>query len=178
MYSCTKETYHPQDCDLIFQVAEATDFSKAITDATAHKDVVKFDHVAMVVIDNRQTYVIEASAKNGVSMVLFDDFVRQLPAGFIVKRVKGKIKTKQIIEKAKSHLGEPYDWSYLPDNGKMYCSDLIYESFVNAEGNRMFQAKPMNFRDSNGQMPQFWTDLFAKLGEEIPEGVLGTNPNE
>lgn len=36
----------------------------------------------------------------------------------------------------------------------------------------------MSFRDAEGQMPAFWVELFAKLGETVPEGVPGTNPND
>lgn len=36
----------------------------------------------------------------------------------------------------------------------------------------------MRFRDADGNLPQFWVDLFAKLGETVPEGVPGTNPND
>ena len=36
----------------------------------------------------------------------------------------------------------------------------------------------MNFRAADGTMPAFWTELFEKLGEPIPEGVPGTNPND
>ena len=36
----------------------------------------------------------------------------------------------------------------------------------------------MNFRDKDGNMPEFWTNLFKEHNEEIPEGVLGTNPND
>ena len=36
----------------------------------------------------------------------------------------------------------------------------------------------MNFRNADGTMPQFWTDLFSRLGEPIPEGEPGTNPND
>ncbi len=36
----------------------------------------------------------------------------------------------------------------------------------------------MNFRAADGSMPPFWNELFAKLGEEIPEGLPGTNPND
>ena len=82
------------------------------------------------------------------------------------------------IESAKGHIGEPYDWSFRPDNGKMYCSELIYECYINDDGTHLFNAKPMNFRDEEGNMPLFWIELFEKSGESIPEGVYGTNPND
>lgn len=178
MGSCNNNMYQPEDCDLIFEIAETTDFAKAITDATAQNDELKFDHVAMIFMENGEPNVIEASAKHGVTIVPMDSFIRNLPAGYVVKRVKGNFSPTRVIKNAKSHLGEPYDWSYLPNNGKMYCSELIYECFVNDEGERFFHAKPMNFRNDKGEMPQFWIDLFRKLGEDIPEGVLGTNPND
>ena len=36
----------------------------------------------------------------------------------------------------------------------------------------------MNFRAADGTLPQFWTELFARRGEAVPEGVPGTNPND
>ena len=36
----------------------------------------------------------------------------------------------------------------------------------------------MNFRAADGHMPAFWTELFDRLGEPIPEGIPGTNPND
>ena len=178
MTSCSDNDYQPKDCDLIFRVAEMTDFSKAITDATAPHDDTKFDHVGMVIWEKGSPRILEASSKTGVTLTSLEDFIKESSAGYVVKRVTVEYLAKQVIEKAKSHIGEPYDWSYLPDNGKMYCSELVYESFISAEGKRIFEAKPMNFRDANGHMPQFWIDLFQKLGEEIPQGVIGTNPND
>ena len=178
MNSCKDGEYQPQDCDLIFQLAEGTDFSKAITDATAQQDEFKFDHVGMIVIEDGVPYVLEASSKKGVSLVAFQDFTRKLHEGYVIKRVKFPLSCEQIIKEAKSHLGEPYDWSFLPNNGKMYCSELIYEAYRNEQGTPIFHANPMNFLDKEGKFPQFWIDLFKNLKEEIPQGVMGTNPTD
>ena len=178
MNSCNHKEYQPQNCDLIFQLAESTKFSKAITDATAHHDDMKFDHVGMVFMEGGVAKVVEASAKHGVTIVTLEQFIEHSPAGYVVKRVTSHFTASTIIKNALSHLGEPYDWSYRPNNGKMYCSELIYESFTDKTGKHIFQANPMNFRNAKGEMPEFWIDLFKKLGEEIPEGVMGTNPND
>lgn len=83
------------------------------------------------------------------------------------------------VTRALGHLGEVYDWSYRPDNGKMYCSELVYESFRKKDGSPLFKARQMNFRDADGNMPAFWTSLFDKIGEPVPGGgVPGTNPND
>ena len=60
----------------------------------------------------------------------------------------------------------------------MYCSELVWESYRRPTGERIFAARPMNFRNEDGTLPRYWTELFERLGEEIPEGVPGTNPNE
>ncbi len=175
---CSESGYVPQEGDLLFVVGGTSDFSEAITDATAWKDSVGFAHVAIVALDeDGLPYVIEATSDRGVTLTEWDAFLSSAP-GVVVKRVNIDFRASEAIARAKEHLGEPYDWSYRPDNGKMYCSELVYESYLDSYGAPLFQAQPMNFRDPQGNMPAFWTDLFERLGEPIPEGLPGTNPND
>lgn len=99
-------------------------------------------------------------------------------AGVVVMRVNCDFSVKEAVHRAESMLRLPYDWSYLPDNNKLYCSELIYESYLNPAGDHIFQSRPMNFLSPDGTFPQFWTELFSTLGEEIPQGTPGTNPND
>ena len=181
----TQEKYAPQHGDLLFRVAGDSDFSGAIADATAWHDSVKFVHVAIVAVEEGNPYIIEATGKKGVTRTEWQDFLSSSPQingkpGVVAMRVKptADFSAARAIESAKTHLGEEYDWSYYPDNGKMYCTELVYECYRNGDGTPLFTAHPMNFRNENGEMPAFWTELFEKLGEPIPEGVLGTNPND
>lgn len=98
--------------------------------------------------------------------------------GVVAMRVCEDFDADSAVTRALGHLGEVYDWSYRPDNGKMYCSELVYESFRKKDGSPLFKARQMNFRDADGNMPAFWTSLFDKIGEPVPEGVPGTNPND
>ena len=98
--------------------------------------------------------------------------------GIVVMRIDCDFSAKEAVQRAESMLGLPYDWSYLPDNNKLYCSELIYESYLNPAGGHIFQSRPMNFLSPDGTFPQFWTALFSTLGEEIPQGTPGTNPND
>ncbi|MBQ9073763.1 MAG: hypothetical protein IJY30_04825 [Muribaculaceae bacterium] len=98
--------------------------------------------------------------------------------GVVVKRIAIDFSAIAAAEKARSFMGEPYDWSFLPDNGKMYCSELIYECYRNDDNTPLFTSKPMTFKDANGNIPQFWIDLFQSHDETIPEGIQGTNPND
>ena len=36
----------------------------------------------------------------------------------------------------------------------------------------------MNWKDSNGEIPVYWTQLFGMMGMEVPQGEPGTNPQE
>lgn len=182
--------------DLIFEVASGSAMSSAIADATAHNDAVKFSHVGIILVDNNldcavrtqdscckpsccsnQISVLEANAK-GVVITPLDSFINNVPNGFVVKRLDIDFPVEECIKRAKTYLGRGYDWWYLPDNEEIYCSELVEKSYLKEDGTPIFETIPMNFRDSNGNMPQFWTELFERLGRSIPEGEPGTNPTQ
>ncbi|MCM1169156.1 MAG: hypothetical protein NC324_04390 [Bacteroides sp.] len=176
--------YGPQEGDLLFVVAASGDFSEAVVEATAQGDSLRFSHVAIVAVEDGTPYVVEASSRHGVTRTGWRDFLdnAQQSGGkpaVVVKRVADKgFPLSEAVARARSHIGEAYDWSFLPDNGRMYCSELVYESYRKTDGSPLFTARPMNFRAADGSMPAFWTELFERLGEPIPEGVPGTNPND
>lgn len=168
-----------QTGDLIFEIATDSEMSQAISEATAAGDSIKFSHVGIIEIDNSgKATVIEATGKYGVVITPIDSFMNKAKAGAVIKRLDLEYPVEETIEKAKSYLGRAYDWWYLPDNEEIYCSELVEKSYLTEDGTPIFSTIPMNFRDSNGNMPQFWTDLFARLGKPIPEGVAGTNPTQ
>lgn len=171
--------------DLIFVGEGKGDFSKAISESTGEEgDTVKFVHVGIIEVEeNGEVYVIEASPEEGVREIALEKFMEEVPKVngepiIAIKRITKDYPVSETIERAKSHLGEPYDWWYLKDNGKMYCSELVYESYIDEDGEYIFEAQPMNFRGPDGSMPQFWIELFDELKEPIPEGKPGTNPND
>lgn len=170
--------------DLIFKISGGSEFSDAITSATGTDSLLNFDHVGIIEkTDKDSVVVIEASPRLGVHITPLKEFVDETVTingkpGLVVKRLCGDYPFQKIIERAKTFIGQEYDWWFLPDNGKMYCSELIYESYLDNEGKHIFQTVPMNFRANDGSMPDFWIELFEKIGEEIPEGKLGTNPND
>lgn len=172
--------------DLIFQVGGGSRFSDAIESATGKADREEYNYVHVGIISlggSGSVYVIEASPQEGVRISPLEDFLADSPVvngnpGAVVMRVKDTLPFEWIVSKALQHIGEPYDWYYLPDNGMMYCSELVYETYVDAEGKKVFKSQPMNFRSPDGTMPEFWIDLYQKLGIDVPEGIPGTNPND
>lgn len=184
---CTECSYQPCTGDLVFVMSSDSEFSEAITESTAAQDSLKFDHVAIVAIEHGEAYVIEASSRYGVVMRTLEEFMEEVPlcdgrCGVVIKRLTGAclngLCMPAVIENAKRHIGEEYDWYFMPDNGLQYCSELVYDSFICNDGEHLFSAEPMNFRSEDGTMPLFWVELFERLGTSIPEGVPGTNPNK
>lgn len=165
--------------DLIFTIASGSDMSQAIANATAHDDSLKFSHVGIVTLNaDGAVSIIEASEKYGVTISPLDSFLYKTADGAIVKRLDFDFPVDSAIENARSFVGRNYDWWYLPDNDEIYCSELVEKSYRNFDGSPIFSTIPMTFRDKNGEIPQFWTDLFSRLGMEIPEGTPGTNPTQ
>ena len=182
--SCGVKNYGPEDGDLMFCIAGASEMSGAISSATAGTDSMSFDHVAVFSRMEGKPTVIEASAKKGaVVRTPLEEFLSEQATvggkpGVVVMRINGSFDPVSAVRCAESMIGLPYDWSYLPSNGGLYCSELIYESYLDSLGRHIFPAKPMNFRSPDGTLPQFWQELFSRLDTPIPEGLPGTNPND
>ena len=80
------------------------------------------------------------------------------------------------VGRALTFLGQPYDNAFTVDNGMMYCTELVWEAYRDASGNRIFPASPMNFYAADGTLNPYWVKHFEALGIEIPQGEPGTNP--
>jgi hypothetical protein len=77
-----------------------------------------------------------------------------------------------------SQQGKTYDEAFLYNNGKYYCSELIYDAFAFANnGKAFFLLEPMTFKQPASQeyFP-VWVDYYKVLNMEIPEGKPGINP--
>ena len=161
---------------------DSASMAGAISDATGNDGELNIIHVAVAEVQGDSCWVIDATIKHGVDRHPLDTFIRDftlkdgsLPT-FIIKRLKDPAGAEKFVENAKSHLGEPYDAAFLPDNGALYCSELVRDSYVAEDGSHLFAQAPMNFKDADGQMPLYWQQLFDLLGMPVPQGVEGTNP--
>lgn len=86
----------------------------------------------------------------------------------VVQRALGQLETL---------LGQPYDDAFLPDNGRFYCSELIYEAFRRAQdGVALFTLLPMTFGATGSPERATWERYYAKLGLPVPEGKPGLSP--
>lgn len=154
--------------------------AQAIADATGSGDI-DYIHAAMLEVDEEGTWIVDATAKRGVARYPLDTFILDyhrhdgsFPT-FEVFRLKDNEGVELFLANAKKYLGEPYDLLFMEDNGMHYCTELVYDSFIR-DGKHIFESGPMNFKNADGEFPAFWVRTFAKIGAEIPQGKVGTNP--
>ena len=155
----------PRTADLLFHVAATENAITAVTPGM-------IDHVAIMISADS---VIEAVGKGVVTTPL--DSLRKQKGYYLYARVRHADRQRSIAN-ARRFLGQPYDSLYLPDNEAVYCSELVLLSFVNKRGKPIFQPVPMTFRDSTGQIPSHWLELYERNGIAVPEGEAGSNPAE
>ena len=141
----------------------------------------QYTHVAMVEsLGQRDTvWIIDATQKHGVSRRPYIFRLNNHPD--VYRPNPGSpFYADDAIRRARSFIGQPYDNAFLPDNGALYCSELIYECYrhISDDETHLFKAKPMNWRDKDGRLPKYWKKHFKKLKMEVPEGVSGTNPTD
>lgn len=181
--ACTTPAPELQTGDLIAFAGEKSRMNDAITSATGGKDHLDYSHIGIAIVQNRADSVLEATSEGGVRMTSLADFLARAariegrPAA-IALRLRDTTGVARAVERARKLLGSPYDYSFHPDNGRYYCSELVWETYLTSDGSPIFPTRPMNFRAADGTMPAFWIELFDRLGESIPEGLPGTNPND
>ncbi len=152
-----------------------------IAEATGRGDI-NYIHTAILEVGEDNVWVIDATIKRGVARYPLDSFLVDftLKDGSLplleVMRIKDG--PGDLVENAKKFVGQPYDVHFLPDNGCMYCTELVRDSYLAPDGTPLFPANPMNFKGPDGEFPEYWQQLFAALGEEIPQDIPGTNPQD
>jgi len=164
--------------DLIFQDLDCGGLCDAIETVTESYKDYRFSHIGMVYINKGDTMVIEAIGK-GVRLTPVDSFLNRTTVN-VHGRLKKKYRhlIKEAIDFSLKKLGTAYDDEFLYDNGKYYCSELLYDAFKYANnGQPFFTLEPMTFKQpGTGDFFPVWKAYYEKLGVSIPEGKPGCNP--
>ena len=117
--------------DVIFQTSPSEQ-SPLIQIATRSK----ISHCGIIVMKNGKPYVLETLETLVVTPL--DKFIARGKDGkYWLKRSK----KENIKIKYKSYLGKPYDLAFKFDNGKFYCSELIYDIYKNQLGIELCKPK-------------------------------------
>lgn len=175
LFSCQS---HPslQNGDLIFFTG---DNGSSMDDAIGKATGEGYIHVAIVEVDSDgNPWVIEATPKNGVCRDALKVRLSNEKGRITYKRLIDSAGVAESVSRAKSLVGAPYDFTFLPDNNAYYCSELVYECYLRPDGSHIFSSKPMNFLDNEGNLPDYWQVLFDSLKMNVPQGINGTNPED
>ena len=120
--------------DVIFQTSQSQQ-SPLIQIATRSK----ISHCGIIVMKNGKPYVLETLKTLVVTPL--DKFIARGEDGkYWLKRSK----KENIKIKYDSYLGKPYDLAFKFDNGKFYCSELIYDIYKNQLGIELCEPKKVS----------------------------------
>ncbi|WON76377.1 YiiX/YebB-like N1pC/P60 family cysteine hydrolase [Serratia sp. UGAL515B_01] len=168
--------------DLIFtQIGSASNAISAVTEGYRGARV---NHVGVIVVNNRGTFVLEAFPPE-VRVTSLSVFLRRSEFKFgkpryILTRLHRQFRSliPNAIQYGLEQRNRPYDQLYLTETSALYCSELIVDMFRYANGgNEFFVEQPMSFHDpASGKILPVWIEYYAKFGMNVPQGQPGSNP--
>lgn len=171
--------------DLIFQEACPSDSDNPIKQVTSSIESYRFTHVGIVYIDDNDcVFVLEATPPKVVLTPLDEYLHPPKSKGCYPVSVAGRLKDtfQPLIPKALeigfSLIGKEYDYGFVLNNDKYYCSELIYEILRKANNEQeVFPLNVMTFKaQGTGETASGWVEHFNKHGLPVPEGEKGINP--
>lgn len=170
--------------DLLFTQIGAGD--NAISAVTEGYRGARVNHVGIILINNKGTFVLEAFPPE-VRVTQVDVHLKrsqdvQMKPRYICARLNEPY-TELIapaVEYGLSRRNIPYDELYLTDASALYCSELVVDMFRYANADEVFfPEKPMTFRSPfTGEILPAWTAYYRHFGMEVPDGEPGSNPGD
>lgn len=174
-----------QNGNLIFQEACSGNVSDAIKGVTSSIGEYNFTHVGIVWIDQeKDTFVIEATppivSVTSLQNYLYPEDDRNCPPKSVVFRLNQEYQQliPEAIKEALKLVGKEYDYAFILNNDKYYCSEFIYDIFLKSNNNQpVFELNTMTFKaNGSDEFLSNWIEYYKKLNQPIPEGELGINP--
>lgn len=130
----TEPVKEVRECDVIFQTSQSQQ-SPLIQIATRSN----ISHCGIIVMKNGKPYVLETLKT--LTLTPLDKFIAHGKGGkYWLKRSK----KENIKIKYGGYLGKPYDLAFKFDNGKFYCSELIYDIYKNQLGIELCEPKKVS----------------------------------
>ena len=121
-------SYHPREGDLLFQSLPHGELVDAIEGITQSE----WSHCGIVMRKGNHWVVVEA-----IGHVRETPLPLWIPRGrhgrFIAFRPK-EIKPSTLRSALLTYMGRPYDFRYAPGDREIYCSELIFKAFRDAQG--------------------------------------------
>lgn len=166
--------------DIIFQSQnEQSEFNKAITHSGSlmnSNDIMnQINHVGLYIGND---LVIEATPKHGVIKQPIKSFLATAQYNWVAT-INNNVVIKNALIRVQDCLGLPYNHSFRSDAKGFYCSQLITYAFKYESGKDYFNLYPMNFKNlTTGQILPYWINYYRELKQMIPQGELGSHPQQ
>lgn len=180
--SACQNTYQFQEGDLFFQDLDSSPLCDAIELVTPGHQGSAFSHIGMLVKINGDWRILEALPPKvlttSVDSFLSRSFDTDGNPKVIVGRLEylNKTQKQEVCQYAIKQIGMPYDDSFLIDNERYYCSELIQEAYSKIDS-QLFPLEPMTFLNPvDKDTLDIWEKYYKALNTSIPEGELGINP--
>ncbi|MND62942.1 hypothetical protein D3C80_542380 [compost metagenome] len=168
-----------QNGDLLFEDLDCGPLCDAIEEVTQSYGGHRFSHIGLVYLKADSAYIIEAIGAK-VQLTPIDKFTGRTSHKIYVGRVRKAYKkiANEAVAFSLSKLNVPYDDEFIYDNGKYYCSELIYDAFMNANKDKpFFKLEPMTFKQpGTAEFYPAWVAYYKELSVDIPEAKPGINP--
>ncbi|MDZ4676602.1 MAG: YiiX/YebB-like N1pC/P60 family cysteine hydrolase [Oligoflexia bacterium] len=134
-----------------------------------------FSHVGILDRDASGAWVVIMAIEPKVMAVSLQYLLSRInsqPVYMRMKSVNGQILAIKAVQNARRFIGTPYDSEFKLGISELYCSELVFYSFMNANnGNPVFLLRPMTFKPFTSE----WTSV---LRHPPPEGLLGISPGD
>ena len=175
----TAQNQKLENGDLLFININCGPMCEAINAVTEGFEGKDFNHMGIIINENNEYFVYEAIGKSVVKTPL-KTFISYTKEPIYLGRLKEEFQNliPDAISFSEKQLGVPYDNDFIYDNGKYYCSELIYDAFLSANNNKpFFKLYPMTYKEPNSDnFFPIWIEHFKNQNIEIPEGKLDCNP--
>ncbi|MBQ3634859.1 MAG: hypothetical protein II951_04495 [Bacteroidales bacterium] len=130
--NCGSE-YKPKEGDIIFQETHGPQapMIKAVT-------MSRWTHCGMVVMKNGKPHVVEAWKT--CQVIPMEEWIARDGGNYAIARPKA-FEGKDVKVKYGKYLGMPYDIQFRFDNGKAYCSELVWMLYKDITGEQLSEPR-------------------------------------
>lgn len=163
-----------QSGDLIFVSMHGMELPEAIAESTAMDRRVAYSHVGIIAVESGRVWVLHATRGRGCCRDRLSRFMRDFRGRIDLYRPGRAADTDEILHRACSMYGQPYNDSFSPDEPGWYCSSYVGYAYQHTG---LFHPIPMYFGGDGRSVLPYWRAYFRKIGKEIPLGKPGIAPN-
>lgn len=162
--------------DLLFVSRKDILLPGAIAESTGMGQArLNYSHVGIVELGrDGRLWVLHADSGKGCWRDRLSHFLRHQVGRIDLYRPKNPVDTEDVLRRARSMLGQPYNVTFDPSEQGWYCSNYVWYAFKKTG---LFHPIPMQFGPGGKKVLPFWRAYFRKLGREIPVGKPGIAPN-